>query len=267
MADSQPVFSAAAAAAEVVEFGSTVLRSAWRLEHLQTLRDAISAFQDRRGERIRAGALGPGERMYHTHGAGTFDHLAAQGMVDPTILTEMFRGSDYEKLCQAYFDDDEFWTQDTRLGFRIHDPLKSGRSFVPFHQDSGTQDPSIPRVMNCWIPLDPAGRDAPGLEVVRTPSSPAFPLKEFGLESENAAYDLITIDPKVIEAEFGGLLLAPEFEVGDGFAFSQDVIHRTHVTPQMTRPRMNFEFRVFARKALKPGVDAEQVLKRCRRVV
>jgi hypothetical protein len=151
--------------------------------------------------------------------------------------------------------------------FRNHEPIKSGHTFVPFHQDSGTQERTVRGVMNCWIPLDPgAGRDAPGLEVVRTPGEPNFPLKNAGPKSESSIYDSVAIDQDDVLKQFGDQLLAPEFDVGDGFAFSQDVIHRTHVTPQMTKPRMNFEFRVFSLKQLAPGVTPEEVLRTSFRV-
>ena len=148
----------------------------------------------------------------------------------------------------------------SRLFFRIHDPSRSDRSFVPFHQDSGSQDPRVGAVLNCWIPLDPgAGREAPGLQVVREPSEPNYPLKDFGLKSENAVYDPVAIDQDRVLEQFGDKLMAPTFDIGDGLVFSQDVIHRTYVTPEMTKPRLNFEFRVFSLKHLKPGASVDDV--------
>jgi hypothetical protein len=118
----------------------------------------------------------------------------------------------------------------------------------------------VREVLNCWIPLDPGcGRDAPGLEVVRQVTGPNFPLKAFGLKSENAVYDPITIDAERVAAEFGDRLMAPEFDVGDGLVFSQDVIHRTYTTPEMSKPRLNFEFRVFGLRSLEPGVSPQDL--------
>lgn len=267
MSDAPVGFSSADAAAELRTFGSTVMRDAWRLDHLTRLREAICRFFEIRGERITRGEIKPSERMLHTHGAGMFLNLVNEGLLDPSMICEMFAGSDYHRLCAEYFDDDAFYVNLARLAFRRHDPCRSDRTFVPFHQDSGSQDERTMNVLNCWIPLDPgAGRDAPGLEVVRTPSSPNFPLKDFGLQSENAVYDFITIDKDKVAQEHGDLLLAPTFNVGDALVFSQDVIHRTHVTPEMTRPRINFELRVFSMKHLAPGVSPANVLKTAFRV-
>lgn len=267
MSDAPTRFSPTAAAAEVAQYGSTVLRQAWCPDLLAALRGAIVRYVEQRSARIAGSSIAPHERMYHTHGAGVFESLVSAGLIGPSILTEMFSRSDFQALCSRYFEDDRLYVCPSRLAFRVHDPSASDRSFVPYHQDSGTQDPRVSTVLNCWIPLDPgAGREAPGLEVVRAPCEPNFPLKDFGLHSENAAYDFITIDRERIIAAYGEHLLAPEFEVGDGLAFSQYVIHRTYVTPDMTQPRINFEFRVFSSKSLAPGATANEVLQTAVRV-
>jgi hypothetical protein len=255
------------AAAEIREYGSTVLRGAWRKEHLTTLRGAIVAFNEIRAKRVAAGLEPQGGVAYHEHGAGNFPMLVAHKLLQPSILSEMFLASAYHPVCVEYLQDDAIYVSPVRLAFRIHDPLKSDRSFVPFHQDSGTQDGRTRRVLNCWIPLDDgAGRVAPGLEVVRQPSEPNFPLKDRGAKPENLVYDRVAIDAERVVELYGDKLMAPTFELGDGFAFSQDVIHRTYVTPQMTRPRLNFEFRVFSLKHLAPGVSAKDVLQSAWRV-
>ncbi len=246
---------AVAAAREVATLGSTVLRGAWPPAKLAVLREAIAAFTARRAARVAGGSMTPHERMYAVHGVGTYTYLLAEKLIDLAYLRDLFVGSAFHDLCKAYFDDDALFVIPMRLGFRTHDPKVTDRSFIPFHQDSYTQDVRTPRVLNCWIPLDPgAGAEAPGLEVVRDPCRPNFPRKDFGLRSENAAYDFITIDRDRIVEEYGERFWAPVFDVGDGLVFSEDVIHRTHATPSMTRPRMNFELRVFSETSLKPGV-------------
>jgi hypothetical protein len=247
----------AQAAAEVLEKGSTVLRQVWPIDKLTVLRSAIQTFCDDRARRVSIGeGLHPSERMYATHGVGTFGALTNLKLIAPEFLRELFAGSYYRDLCEAYFGDSQFYVTLNRLGFRNHDPLSSDRSFIPYHQDSYTQDKRVERVLNCWMTLDlGAGRDAPGLEVVRDPCRPDFPRKDWGLLSGNAAYDDITIERERIVEEYGENFLAPEFDLGDGLVFSENVIHRTYVTPQMTKPRINFELRVFTPKALAPGVS------------
>jgi hypothetical protein len=243
------------AAREVMEVGSTVLRGVWDPAHLAKLREAIAVYSEMRKQYLSRGDVGPSERMYVAHGVGTFTGLVRAKLIEPDILREMFVGSYFHELCREYYQDDQFYVAMERLGFRIHDPNVSSRSFIPYHQDSYTQDVRTPRILNCWMTLDPgAGSDAPGLEVVRDLCRPDFPRKDFGLRSENAAYDFITIDRDEIVKEYGENFLAPEFDVGDGLVFSENVIHRTYVTPTMTKPRTNFELRVFSPKHIAEGV-------------
>ena len=186
---------------------------------------------------------------------GAFTALLHEKLLEVDILTEMFVGSPYQALCEAYFEDTAFYAFPKRLGFRNHHPLASDRSYIPYHQDSYSPDPRVARVVNSWMPLNPgAGVTSPGLEVVRDPCRPDFPRVDFGLRSENAAYDSITIDRARIVEVYGEAFMAPAFEVGDSLVFSENVIHRTFVTPEMTEPRINFEFRVFSPRCLIPGV-------------
>jgi len=252
--------TASEAAAEVAEVGSTVLRQVWPIEKLRVIRAAIAQYTAIRLERVKGGSLMPSERMYAAHGVGTFPSLVNHGLITPDALRDLFAGSFYQELCCAYFESDELYAMPNRLGFRNHNPLISQKSFIPYHQDSYTQDVRTPQVLNCWIPLDPgAGSSSPGLEVVRHRCRPDFPRKDFGIRSENAAYDFITIDRDEIVREFGDNFLAPEFSLGDGLVFSEDVIHRTYVTPAMTDSRINFELRVFSSNSLAPGVTIDEL--------
>ena len=139
-------------------------------------------------------------------------------------------------------------------------PPHTVQTALPWHQDSYTQDRRVQRVLNCWIPLDPgAGTTAPGVEVVRHPGRPGFERKDFGGATPAPGYEALTIDRDRIVAEYGEAFLAPAFALGDSLLFSQDVIHRTYVTPLMTGPRIGFEFRVFSLKHLAPWAQADEV--------
>jgi hypothetical protein len=248
------------AVSELQAVGSTVLRGAWNPAALGVLREAIVQYAQQRAERIAAGGAQRNDRMYHTHGTGTFAALVRDGLLEMDFLRDLFVGTAYHELCAAYLGSDELYVEPKRLAFRLHDPRRSNRSFVPYHQDSGSQNDQVRDVLNCWIPLDPGcGRDAPGLEVVRAIVEPGFPLKDFGQYSESAAYDFLTIDRDRVAESYGDRLMAPTFEVGDGLVFSQDVIHRTYVTPEMTQPRINFEYRVFSPNGPAPGASADDV--------
>jgi hypothetical protein len=237
------------AALEIAQFGSAVLRDVWDSEHLATLRRAIVSFSDQRARLIEQGGVDPLMQHYHATGTTVLTWLIYAGLIDLEFLSAMFRGSFYHAVCQHHFGDDRLYLAPERVGSRTLRPPFIAQAPLPFHQDSVEQDPSIRQVLNCWIPLDDgAGRSAPGVEVVRHPGTPKFPLKDRAGASGLAGYDAVAIDRDRIIAEYGNNFLAPAFAPGDSLVFSQDVIHRTYITPQMTEPRIGFEFRVFSLK-------------------
>ena len=248
------------ASRQISELGSAVVRGIWPAEPLQRLHKAISGYCDERRADVVAGRHAhPTAKMYASHGVGTLAGLIHSGHLGPTFPIELFRGSGYEQICRDYHRSERLYCQLNRCGFREHRTELSRKSFIPYHQDSYSQDERINDVLNCWTPLDPCGRGlpAPGLEVVMNRCTPNFPRKDFGLATENAAYDFITIDRGDIVAAFGDNFLAETFAVGDCLIFSQDVIHRTYVTPDMTQPRINFEFRVFSEDCISAESRAE----------
>lgn len=251
--------SPADAAQEIASFGSAVVRDIWAPEHLQTLRDAVVGFSARRAELIAAGGLDSLMRRYHEAGSVVWNWLVFDGRIEPDFLSDMFRGSFFHEICREFFQDEHFYVTPERIGFRNLRPPHSDMSALPFHQDSHEQDRRILRVLNCWIPLDPgAGTTSPGVEVLRDPGKPRFELR--GGAPTNSVYDGVAIDRDRIVAEYGeDRFWAPSFDVGDGFVFSEHVIHRTYVTPQMDQPRIGFEFRVFSMKHLASWASAEDV--------
>jgi ectoine hydroxylase-related dioxygenase (phytanoyl-CoA dioxygenase family) len=249
-------------AAHIRQTGSAVVRGAWDPARLAPIKAKIKNYVALRRARTKTADAKPLDRMLDTHGAGTAMMMANERFLGEAEFRNLFADSFYRRICEAYFGTADLRTSLVRNGFRIHDPKVSSKSFIPYHQDSYTQDRRVAEVLNCWIPLDPAGVDAPGLEVVRDRCRPDFPRKEWGLASANAAYDRITIQRERIVAEYGEAFAAPAFEVGDCLIFSEHVIHRTYTTPAMTQPRINLEFRVFSRDVCKavsglPPIEAD----------
>ncbi len=257
-ADSPTGPSPSDAAREISQFGSAVLRGVWVPQDLATLRQAIVGYCENRAERVASGTASPMTLRYHEQGTVVLNWLMIEGRLDLEFLARMFHGSFYQRLCQAYFDDDTLYLAPERIASRNLQPPYSALSALPFHQDSYNQDRRVRGVLNCWIPLDPgSGTKSPGIEIVRDPGQPGFERKTASTEA--SGYDAISIDPDRIVAAYGDNVLAPAMALGDSLVFSQDVIHRTYVTPQMNQPRIGFEFRVFSLKHLEPGASADDV--------
>lgn len=240
-----------------------MLRGVWDVEQLGVLRKAIVRFSDIRARMIAQGSVDPLMQHYHETGTTVLTWLIYEGLIDLSFLSAIFRGSFYSEVCKAYFEDSRLYLAPERIGSRTVRPPFTSQALLPFHQDSVEQDPSITRVLNCWIPLDDgAGQSAPGVEVVRHPGRPKFPLQCHARPHVQTGYQAVAIDHKLVEAEFGCDYLAPTFALGDSLVFSQDVIHRTHITPQMTNARIGFEFRVFSLKHIASWACPDEIASR-----
>ena len=115
------------------------------------------------------------------------------------------------------------WHQDGALGVRF--PLESG-PVVPMTE-----------LLTCWIPLGPCGMDSPGLEFVRRRQPTLVHFTELGDSALRQRFS---------PQEFW----APALEFGDGLVFLNDILHRTHVSPDMQRDRLSVEYRIFPNLAL-----------------
>jgi hypothetical protein len=112
------------------------------------------------------------------------------------------------------------WHQDGALGVRF--PLESG--------------PVIPmtRLLTCWIPLNPCGRDSPGLEFVRRRQAALLHFSE--------------LDDSALRRRFPPQeFWAPALELGDGLVFLNSTLHRTYARPDMRHNRLSVEYRIFPR--------------------
>jgi len=101
------------------------------------------------------------------------------------------------------------WHQDGGLGF-------------DYLNDPNLEDGLLPMV-TCWCPLVPCGEDAPG--VAYLPHRPGALLAPEALSTLS---------------ELG---TTPTLAAGDVLMMMGDLIHRTHVTPEMTRDRISVELR------------------------
>lgn len=113
------------------------------------------------------------------------------------------------------------WHQDGALGF---DFLALGEAAAP--------PDAILDMVTCWIALAPCGTDAPGLEFVTRRLGGLCPLPELAEARVRACFT---------PAEFWRPVMNP----GDALLFRGDLLHRTYVTPEMSRDRTSIELRFF----------------------
>lgn len=114
---------------------------------------------------------------------------------------------------------------------------------VPFHQD-GSFLGANPLFLNFWTPLTPCGKDRPGLELVTVPMDRLIPPAGEFDGGDTGAYHDIDLSQAFIEKLFDRKFFwHPEMALGDVLIFSQMTLHRTHLTPEMTKQRISVELR------------------------
>jgi len=113
------------------------------------------------------------------------------------------------------------WHQDGALGF----------DFLS-HQNGCFPSDALLTMATCWIALEACGVDAPGLELVTRRLEALLPPAELTDDRVRARFA-----PEEFQR--------PMIEPGDALLFRGDILHRTHVTPAMTKDRTSIELRFF----------------------
>jgi hypothetical protein len=114
-------------------------------------------------------------------------------------------------------------------------PVDTG---TDWHQDGAFLGPDI-RTCNVWLTLTDCGTDAPGLDLVPK----RLELLETG--TEGAQFDW-SVGPGVVDRVADTGIVRPLFKAGDAVLFDERHLHRTGVSPGMTRERYAIETWFFA---------------------
>ena len=109
-----------------------------------------------------------------------------------------------------------------------------------WHQDGAFLGHGI-RVVNVWIALTHCGEGAPGLDIVGGRLHDLVPTG-----TEGAWFDWSVGDPLVRALGREMPIVRPIFEPGDAILFDELNLHRTAITPGMTRERYAIESWFFA---------------------
>ena len=126
------------------------------------------------------------------------------------------------------------WHQDGALGF----------DFLG-HSDGNFPPDAVLDMVTCWIPLTPCGDDAPGLELLGQRFDRLLPPADLA-------------HARVIERFVPEKFWRPVMEPGDALLFHGDLLHRTHVTPTMTKDRTSLELRFFPSDELPPRLRSDR---------
>jgi Phytanoyl-CoA dioxygenase (PhyH) len=185
-----------------------------------------------------------------------WDELAADGLLPESLATPHLRRfipladlpldysplnallhSAFLRLARSYLDKEPELAPNSHVRSIV---LARQDAHLPLHQDQTILKRPL---LNIWIPLDPCGADAPGLELVtgswRELLSPSPP------EQPQFAVDHARLDEASVLGAFGAeAFWRPCFALGDAMLFSGATIHRTYVNAAMRANRMSVELRL-----------------------
>jgi hypothetical protein len=106
---------------------------------------------------------------------------------------------------------------------------------------------AVLNMVTCWIALDSCGFDAPGLELVT---------ERFG-----GLLSPLELQTESLQTRFArGRFWQPKLEPGDGLLFRGDILHRTHVIPEMTKDRTSVELRFFSAVSIPERLQADRFI-------
>lgn len=236
--------AACAAFAELRDCGCLLLRDFFDRDALTLLRQAaIGCFQS-----IQSGnPIPPTYRYNASSHSSLLNSLLDFGCASESELFEPISRPHLERLFTHALGDrwhcrpEHSWV---RKKFALSHVPASGYHLQNWHQDGALgvcfplergQPVPIRELVTCWIPLQDCGVDSPGLEFIR--------------RRQPALLHFTELDDSALRGRFDrDEFWAPALKLGDGLLFLNDVLHRTHVRPEMARDRLSVEYRIFPRE-------------------
>jgi hypothetical protein len=128
------------------------------------------------------------------------------------------------------------WHQDGALKFGFQS-----------HPDGEFPPNAVLNMVTCWISLDSCGLDAPGLELITERPGGLLSPRELQTES---------LQSRFTPRRFSQPNLGP----GDALLFRGDILHRTHVAPEMTKDRTSIELRFFSAASIPARLQADRFI-------
>lgn len=134
--------------------------------------------------------------------------------------------------------------------------LRHGRPPHSWHQDGALRHDFLAhagqpapadaalQMRTLWITLTPCGEDAPSLQWVDAQAAGLLSPEELQHDAVVRRYGTAALPHAVLQA-------------GDALLFGGLCVHRTHLTPAMTMPRLSLELRFFRADALPPRVTGD----------
>jgi hypothetical protein len=128
------------------------------------------------------------------------------------------------------------WHQDGALKFDFQS-----------HPNGDFPPNAVLNMVTCWISLDSCGLEAPGLQLITERPGDLLPPHE--LQTDR------------LQARFGAEhFWQPTLGPGDALLFLGDILHRTHVVPEMSKDRTSIELRFFSAVSIPERLQSDRFI-------
>ncbi len=233
----------------LVNHGCLIVRGLLRSDHVERLRDDIDAALDA-ARAHREGESSPATRQWWTpfkpspgySVGGGRQWIWEQGSVwavdSPRSLFDLlatFNDVGLDDHIAGYLGERPALSVKKCTLRRV--PADTGTNW---HQDGAFLGRGL-RTLNVWVALSPCGDESPSLDVVPMRMDD---IVETG--TDGALFDWSVGEGAVDRARRGRSVVRPRFEAGDAMLFDEMLLHRTGVSPGMTRDRYTIEAWFFA---------------------
>ena len=229
-------FSLADAAAKLRRYGVLKIRNLLDPGLVSAVGAAARGLYDERDARVAAGeCLAAAQRQSHLRRTLPLHGITAAGRP----ATELLDCPAIRALAGSHLGEEPRLDPNSYVRALVPGPQIQA---LPFHQDQFILRTPL---LNVWIPLAECGVHAPGLEVVVTDKRDLLAVA--GPADHDLPVERARIDERLVVETFGpGALWRPSLRPGDVLVFAGTTVHRSHVTPAMTKPRLSVEMRLVA---------------------
>lgn len=236
--------------------GCCVLRSLISLDVVEIIRQRIAVEYDLLDAKFANHALSE-EEYRHCYRYGIvrpFEHeyLLSDGRAMSTVMLQCVQQTILAEVYRKFFQDDAL----NMLIPSSHARRVHPKDAVPFHQDSSVMKLHQVQFLNSWFPLDPAGVDAPSVEMYPVAQRECWPS---GWDNDGSLYGHLRLSPEQIAERLPSVeIWSPVLFPGDVLLLHSYTVHRTHVRSDMTKSRRDFEMRFGRRAVLQSRTDIAQ---------
>lgn len=210
------------------EPGAVLLRGLFPQDLIARLHAAVTAAYAETDQQLAAGTLSPDfyQSLYrygHVRRSqiSGYEALEAELMAQPLL----------RRLLQARYGAEVMLLRQNTLP-RRQDPAQPEQA-IALHQDQEFAGP-LKSGLNLWIPLTPAGADAPGLEIWL--GHPQVPLLALDMPPALRDQLLASFEPRQ--------RWRPVLQPGDALLLSFFTLHQTWIRPEMSQLRLSHELRL-----------------------